>query len=333
MKSKAVVFPRANQVQIQTVNCPDPGPDDVVVRITHSWISNGTEGSYLRGERIEGDTAYREGDPIPFPIVAGYQKIGVVEWVGAQIQDLSVGQIVFAALGQVNGMFEPHGGHVSPSVCKRNQIWKLPAGVDPIAFAGLVLTQVGYNCGTRFPLTPGERAVVLGDGMVGHWAAQTLAWRGVDVCMVGRHDWRLNLFETGAGKHVINSRQTDWVDAVRCLDSRPLSLVVDTVGSIQDVEASLCLIRHQGSIVSAGFYGTQDRLSLQPLRHGEKAVCMVAGWKQPRMDQTLALIASGALQTLPLITHRFAVDDAAKAWDLIKTKREPVLGVILEWGK
>jgi threonine dehydrogenase-like Zn-dependent dehydrogenase len=60
---------------------------------------------------------------------------------------------------------------------------------------------------------------------------------------------------------------------------------------------------------------------------------MVAGWKQPRMDQTLALIASGALQTLPLITHRFAVDDAAKAWDLIKTKREPVLGVILEWGK
>ena len=79
MQAKAVVFPGPNQVEVREVTCPDPGPGDVVVRVPHSWISNGTEGSFLRGERIAGDTAYREGDPWPFPIVAGYQKIGVVE--------------------------------------------------------------------------------------------------------------------------------------------------------------------------------------------------------------------------------------------------------------
>ena len=46
MKAMAVVFTRANTVEFQEVNCPDPAPGDVVLRLTHSWISNGTEGSY-----------------------------------------------------------------------------------------------------------------------------------------------------------------------------------------------------------------------------------------------------------------------------------------------
>ena len=40
---------------------------------------------------------------------------------------------------------------------------------------------------------------------------------------------------------------------------------------------------------------------------------------------------AGHLQTLPLITHRFPVAQAADAWALIESKREPVLGVILDW--
>ena len=92
MTSTAVVFTAPNTVEVQEITCPDPGPGDVVVRVTHSWISNGTEGSYLRGERVDGDTPYRAGDPWPFPVVAGYQKIGVVEWTGADVNDLAVGE-------------------------------------------------------------------------------------------------------------------------------------------------------------------------------------------------------------------------------------------------
>src|SRR5688572_13684121 len=79
MNAYAVVFTAPNQVEFCQVTCPEPGPGDVVVRLTHSWISNGTEGSFLRGERIAGDTPYRPGDPWPFPIVASYQKVGAAE--------------------------------------------------------------------------------------------------------------------------------------------------------------------------------------------------------------------------------------------------------------
>jgi 2-desacetyl-2-hydroxyethyl bacteriochlorophyllide A dehydrogenase len=331
IEAQAVVFTAPNQVAFHDVTCPDPSPGDVVVRLTHSWISNGTEGSYLRGERIEGDVAYRPGDPHPFPIVPGYQKVGTVEWVGEQIEDLAVGETVFAAMGKVEGMFSPMGGHVSPSISPRNQVWKLPPGANPLAYAGLVLTQVGYNCGTRAPVHVGGGAIVLGDGMVGLWAAQTLAWRGAEVALLGHHGHRMARFGPGPLRYTLDTHQSGWLEVLDGLLPDGAEVLVDTVGSIASVEALLPSLCRYGHVVSAGFYGTQDRLALQPLRLGERSVDMVSGWSRRRMDETRALIAAGHLQTLPLITHHVAAHEAAQAWDLIRSKDDHVLGVILDW--
>src|SRR4051794_16397486 len=81
MKARAAVAVAPWKVEFLPVEVPEPGDEDVVVRVTHSWISNGTEGSFVRGERIGGDTPRKEADPLPFPHVPGYQKVGVVEAV------------------------------------------------------------------------------------------------------------------------------------------------------------------------------------------------------------------------------------------------------------
>ena len=336
MKARAVVFTAPDTVETvgggrHAIQVPDPEPGDVVVRVTHSWISNGTEGSFLRGERVQGDTAYRPGDPWPFPIVPGYQKVGVAEWVGPDVADIAVGETVFAAMGKVEGMFARMGGHVSPSVSPRNQIWKLPPGVDPLAFSGLVLTQVGYNCGTRAPVGVGEWGVVVGDGLVGQWAAQTLAWSGVHVVLVGHHEDRLARFAGGPFRHAINGHHADWIRTVRDLAPGGVQVGVDTVGSIQAVEGLMSLMKRYGHIVSAGFYGTDDQIGLQPLRNGELSVDLVSGWSRERMDRTRDLIAAGHLQTLPLITHHFPVQQAAEAWRMIVDKGDAAMGVILDW--
>ena len=336
LKARAVVFTAPNQVEYRDgvsgwVDCPDPGPADVLVRVTHSWISNGTEGSFLRGDRVLGDTAYHPGDPWPFPLVPGYQKVGVVEWVGNQISDLHIGETVFCAMGKVEDMYLDRGGHVSPSVCDRNQIWKLPESLDPVAFSGLVLTQVGYNCGSRAPIEPGDAAVVIGDGMVGHWAAQTLAWRGADVTLVGRHNDRLMRFSGGINRHTVDSRATDWVQAVKDIAPHGVQVAVDTVGSISVVENFLSVMKRYGHIVSAGFYGTDDLMSMQALRNGELTLDMVSGWSLERMNHTRELIAAGYLETLPLVTHQLPVSDVSTAWEMIEAKQDSVLGVILDW--
>jgi len=331
MQARAVVFTSPNTVSIQEVTCPDPGPGDVVVRVTHSWISNGTEGSYLRGERSDGDTPFAEGDPSPFPVVAGYQKIGIVEWVGAEVEDLEIGETVFATIGIVEGMHHDYGGHVSPSVCPRREVFKLPEGAEQRAFAPLVLAQVGYNSGRRPPVEPGDVAVVVGDGMVGQWTAQTLSRRGAEVVLVGRHADRLALFADWPLAHTIHARDEDWVAAVRDRYPDGVHVGVDTVGSLAVMADLQAVARRFGHLVSAGFYGPDDQLALQPPRYKELSIHLVSGWTRERLDATLAAVAAGALDTVSLLTHRFPVERAAEAWDLIESKREPVLGVLLDW--
>jgi 3-hydroxyethyl bacteriochlorophyllide a dehydrogenase len=332
MEAEAVVFTGPRQVEYKTIQCPEPGPGDVVVRVTHSWISNGTEGSYLRGERVAGDTPRKEGDPWPFPIVSGYQKIGYVEAVGSDVSGLQKGDRVFAVCGNVLGMFESWAGHVNPSVTPAGQVYKLPDAPDPLAYAGLVLTQVGYNSGIRSPMNIGDGAIVIGDGLVGQWAAQTLAWRGAEVMLVGKHAQRLRHFGNRPYEHVHNlTEDADWVGRANQLFPNKARIAVDTVGSAEVMGRFFDVLQRYGHAVSAGFYGTQDAVALQPLRYGELSIDLVSGLRPNRMVDTIRLIAGGYLETLPLITHRFPAREAAAAWDLIESKREHVLGVILEW--
>lgn len=334
MKSHAVVFTARNQVEYREIDSPEPGPEDVVVELHHSWISNGTEGSFLRGERISGDVAWLPGDPEPFPMVAGYQKVGRVLSVGSSVTKFAPGDWVFASMSRVCGMFDNEfAGHVSPSVCSQGALMPLPAGVDPVAFSGLVLTQVGYNCGSRSTVQPGDVAVVAGDGLVGQWAAQTLASQGAKVVLLGRHDDRLARF-TKYG-HTIKSGTDNGIAAMRALGLGEVQILVETTGSATVLNDWLPLMKRNGHMVIAGFYPKASEVdllqALQRFRNSELSFDLVSGATQPRLDETMGWIADGRLNTQSCISHRFPVEQATEAWALIESKREPVLGVVLDW--
>ncbi|MBP7482327.1 MAG: zinc-binding dehydrogenase [Lacunisphaera sp.] len=334
MKSHAVVFTAPHQVSFREIESPAPGPEYLVIELHHSWISNGTEGSFLRGERLSGDVAWRPGDPAPFPMVAGYQKVGRVLAVGSAAPGFAAGDWVFASMSRVCGMFDNQfAGHVSPSVCHHQSVQLLPAGADPLAFAGLVLTQVGYNCGSRAPITPGQTAVVVGDGLVGQWAGQTLARRGARVVMIGRHEARLARFRPH-GKTLL-SGPDHGVAGMRALGLGPIQVLVETVGSVAAMEGYLPLMERGGHMIIAGFYQPAGEVNLQQnlqsFRNREISFHLASGATRERLDETLRWVADGRLDTLGCLTHRFPVEDAAAAWQLIATKREPVLGVVLDW--
>lgn len=334
MESHAVVFTGPRQVAFQKITSPEPGPEDVVVEVHHSWISNGTEGSFLRGERISGDVAWQPGDPAPFPLVAGYQKVGRVLSVGAAVKQFAPGDWVFASMSKVCGMFDNQfAGHVSPSVCDQGAVLRLPAGVDPVAFSGLVLAQVGYNCGTRSPIKPGQVAIVMGDGLVGQWAGQTLAQQGAKVVMVGRHADRLGRFARYGA--TVPSGSDHGVAAVRELGWGPVQVFVETAGSAQGLREYLPLMARGGHMVIAGFYPSAGdvnlQTTLQQFRHSEISFDLASGATAERLVATLEWVAAGKLDTLGCLTHRFPVAEAAAAWALIESKREPVLGVVLDW--
>ena len=332
IKSCGVIFKDRECVEFGSVEVPDPGPEDILMRTRFSWISNGTESSYLRGERLDGDLPWRSGDPAPFPIVPGYQKTGIVERVGKNVTTIEPGDWVFVPSSKVGaGFFHDHGGHVSHGVQAADMVWKLPEGLSPVAASGLLLLQVGYNCGMRAPLEEGDTALVIGDGQVGHWAVQTLISRGAKVILTGKTDDRLARFTPGPKGHTLNIRNTDLVKAVRELAPQGIRVLVDTVGSVQVMESYFQLLQRCAHVVTAGFCGTQGAIDIQRLRASELTLHAPAGMEKSRMDATLAMLAVGELDSESLITHRFPAQRAAEAYHLILTRTEPVLGVILEW--
>ena len=332
MKAMAVVAIHPYEIEYKTVDVPDPEETDLVIRLTHSWISNGTEGSFIRGERIAGDTSKKKEDKHPFPMVPGYQKVGLVEWVGRDVpDDIQIGETVFATISNVKGMFFETGGHISPSVVHYSQIWRIPEKVSPLSVSGLVLTQVGYNCGIRPALKRGDAAVILGDGMVGHWAAQTLAHRGARIALIGRHIERLSRYDFKTEDLCINSSVEDTMNKLIEWAPQGIQTFIDTVGSVSAIEAMYPALKHSAHIVSAGFHGANGFIDIQAMRAKELTLHAPAGWSHDRMCETLEWIRQGALQTEHLITHHFHASDAAVAFDLILSRREPVLGVILDW--
>jgi 3-hydroxyethyl bacteriochlorophyllide a dehydrogenase len=334
MRSKAVVFTAPNEVRWMDVESPEPGDSDIVIDIHHSWISNGTEGSFLRGERLSGDEAWQPGDPMPFPMIAGYQKVGRIRSLGINVKGFEIGEMVFASMSKVTGMFDNRfAGHVSPSVCDQGAVMKIPAGCDPLAISGLVLTQVGYNCGSRSSIQPGQVAVVIGDGLVGQWAAQTLKSRGAVVVMVGKHDDRLS--KAALYAHIINGPVDFGTSSFDAMNLGNVQVLVETVGSVQAMYAWLHRMNRNSHIVVAGFYKPSGQVNiqtaLQDFRNYEISFDLVSGATAKRMEETMQWISDGKLHTLDLITHRFPVEEAAEAWCLIESKQQPVLGVVLDW--
>jgi bacteriochlorophyllide a dehydrogenase len=325
-KALAIVNVAPNQVELQEVPLVDPGPDDVVVLTRHSMISNGTERSVLAGERTYGLPIY------PFPQVGGYQKVGVVESVGKNVTGIKEGDWVFAVFGKIGFKDIPCAGHVGVAVAEKDWVVKLPEGLDPLVASGLVLTQVGYNHGSRPPVQAGTRAVVVGAGLVGLWCAETLQERGASVMLLGRGAYRLNFFHPQGDSCTVDVSATDADKAVKEFCPNGAPIVVDTLTKTEDLQKSLRFLAHDGHIVAGGYYVEPFHLlNIQNFHDKEATLYTPGGMTRERLIKTLDWIVAGKLQVQDKITHHWPIAKATEAYDLLVHGGEPFLAMVIDW--
>ena len=89
------------------------------------------------------------------------------------------------------------------------------------------------------------------------------------------------------------------IDRCAVLTCGPSGLVDDTKAACADTGGAVAVmeqfqrgVRRGGHLGSAGFYGTQDHMALQPPRYGEYCVDLVSGWQPRRMCETLCFAES-----------------------------------------
>jgi 2-desacetyl-2-hydroxyethyl bacteriochlorophyllide A dehydrogenase len=127
----AVVFPKAEQIEIHEVPIPPLGPKDVLIRTTVTAISVGTELMVLRGSFPNQQ----------YPCVVGYQNVGVVEDKGDEVTNLEVGARVVVQGGALPQGYHSGCGvaHIGHLVTKAESCVPLAEGVpDTTAVYGIM---------------------------------------------------------------------------------------------------------------------------------------------------------------------------------------------------
>lgn len=327
MNSPAVVFRAVDDVAVQDIDMPDPTPDCVQIQTSVSTISVGTETWGLRNLFTWAKT--------PYPCVPGYQRVGTITKLGDGVTGWKVGDKVMATTGCWNGPVASFwGSHASVANTHKNELYKIPAGVDDADAAGTVVAQVGYNAAHRPALDPGDWVVVYGDGIIGQCAAQSARARGARVILVGHRNERLGLGAEYSADATVNNKKTDVAEGVRKITGQQhVRAVLDTVQSEESQREYLPLLEYaRGQIVYSGFTPGTVWADMAKLQQQELTSHFVAGWTRARMEATLELMAQGKLRLRPLTTHRVPFQRGAEMYKLTREKSAPFLGITFVWS-
>lgn len=205
--------------RLDDVDVPEPGPRDALVRIAACGIC-GTDVSYVH-------MGMTPGRPIPL----GHEMAGTVEWLGAEVAGVSVGDRVVVCPSDAGdgpmGTGGRQGGltpllHV-PNAADGTRLFRVPDSMSLTTAALAEPVAVGMQSVNQSEARPGEKVAVFGCGPIGLFALATLADRGVDdVVAIDFSHARLDLAREMGATHVLDPSEVDvWAELKRIHGEAP----------------------------------------------------------------------------------------------------------------
>ena len=191
----AIVRDFTEPLSLEDIDVPEPGPNDVLVRIETSGLCHT-------------DIHAAHGDwPVKpkLPLIPGHEGVGIVEAKGDLVTGVEVGErVALPWLGtacgvceycvsgwetlcesQENTGYSIDGAYAEYAVADARYVGKVPEGVDPIDAAPLTCAGVTtYKAVKVSGAKPTDLVAVFGIGGLGHLAMQYAQIAGADVVAV-----------------------------------------------------------------------------------------------------------------------------------------------------
>jgi len=282
------------------------------------------------------------------PITLGYCSAGVAIEVGERAQEFKIGDRVACA-------GEGYACHAEVVSVPKNLCVKVPdtVSLDHAAFAPL--GAIALQGVRQAHATVGENVAVIGLGLVGLLTVQLLKAAGCRVLGMDLDPGRCQMAQQlGADVTADNGqRMADLAAAMTAGHGVDAVIITAATKSSAPIELAGRLCREKGHVVVVGavpvnvprkeYYekeldlcisrafgpGTYDK------RFVEQGVDYPYGYvrwtAQRNMEAFLNLVAEKKIALDPLITHRFPIDEAPKAYDLLHNPQEQVLGILFEY--
>jgi 2-desacetyl-2-hydroxyethyl bacteriochlorophyllide A dehydrogenase len=332
MQAPAVVFPGPERVEIREMELPEPGPDQVGVRTVYSGVSQGTERWALTG-RYDG---FGDSPSDCYPCSPGYQAAGVVDVVGSEVTDLSVGDHVFLPGTRFLDPSHRYPGpcmasHSGYLVASRSDVTRVAPGVDLAAASLYHMAGVARHGVRLVKVQPGELVVVIGLGMIGQMSAQAARRAGARVIATDLIPLRVRAAaEHSADRVVADGERLE--DVIREEASAGADVVIDTTGDHRIFDRCLGVVRREGRIAMQGYYPDPITIDFHRTHLVRATVTFPCGWDDELNGELADDMAAGRHVAIgPLITHRVPYREARSAYALVLEHPERSLGMVLAW--
>lgn len=324
---RSLVFSGVRQTTLVSEPIPTPQATQVLIRTIASGISAGTERLVFEG-RIDHGTALDTSiaslnQDFDYPVRYGYALVGEVQQIGVAVEQSWLGRRVFA--------FHPHASHALVDVSDAQLV---PDEVDSDLATLIPTVETALNFTLDAAPLVGERVVVVGQGVVGLVLTALLARHPLETVWAVEPDpfrrelsRQLGADEAVAPSDVIIEGQPI-EEFQRVFGSPRADLVFEVSSNASGLELAVQLAGEESRIIVGSWFGDaaltlklgthfhRSRIRIISSQVSSLAPRLRGRWNQRRrLDQAMRLLPTLAVERL--VTHRFEITEARRAYELI----------------
>ncbi len=321
---KAAVMRGAHNIVVEEVPYPRLEPEGVIIKVRACGIC----GSDLH--------MYRHSPPAPWRM--GHEFSGDIVEVGANVSGVAVGDRVAAMCGRGCGHcywcrqgqwlkcseMELLGYGLDGAFAEYVSVPHLEMG----KYAAALPDNLSYEAGaTAEPLSVGlyavdrsnprqeDTIVIIGAGVIGLGILKVLRAREFNgIILSGRRSGRLRLAEASGASVVVDAAREDIVKRVKGLtDSRGADIVYECAGNATTFQQSLDMVHRGGRVEVVGLY--EEPISWNPNSIVGNDIDLGGCGLAFNLPGAIDLMRSGQVDTLPLVTHQFPLDEIKAAFE------------------
>jgi len=343
---KAMVLAGIRKIEIMEQPVPAlQHPTDVLLRIVRAGICGSDLHYYTQG---------RIGDQIvDFPFCIGHECSAVVEDVGNQATRLKPGDLVVVNPSVSCGACDQcRLGHFH--TCRTVRFLGCPGQLEGCMSDFILMPEdccysaeglTADQAALVEPLTIGHYAVqlsgglkgkkigILGSGPIGLSVLLSALVAGASTIYVtDRLDYRLEAARQQGAAWTGNPDRTDIVRDIIQREPLELDVVFECCGQQSALDQAVKLCKPMGRLVIVGIPET-DQISFAVHDARRKGLAFVNVRRQNEcVDPVIDLINKGRIKPDFMITHRFSLDQAAKAFELLAGYRDGVIKAVVDMG-
>lgn len=293
METRAICLNGPEDLVIDRLPLKAPVAGDVVVEISHSGISTGTEKLFWSGQM----------PPFPgmgYPLVPGYEAAGeVVE--AAPETGFRAGDHVFVpgadCFKGAHGLF---GGAAARLVSRADRVVRIDRGHGA---EGALLALAATARHTMAGLDRAMPDLIVGHGVLGRLLARLAIAAGAPAPVV----WEAEPGRrAGAEGYAVIAPEDD--------PRRDYRAIYDASGNAAILDDLIGRLARGGEIVLAGFYPAGLSFAFPPAFMREARLRVAAEWTRGDLLAVRDLVESGALSLGGLITHQARAEEAPAAY-------------------